>query len=136
MINPDLITNRQDTETENLDVSTKTPDRRRRISIQDPRLCGLGGRGGRSSPLDTSQLNHHGRRSPTPIKIVDLSAIPVPLPTPGTSIKQEYLRHFPLLNSKKPLKQEQLRNMMAKGQDQTRTMPNAATDPRNIKQLT
>mmetsp|Transcript_32544 Transcript_32544/g.38282 ORF Transcript_32544/g.38282 Transcript_32544/m.38282 type:complete len:92 (-) Transcript_32544:336-611(-) len=49
-------------------------------------------------------------RTPTPIKIVDLSARPSPLVEKKLSLKQEYMQHFPLLNNRaQPLKQEMLR---------------------------
>ena len=118
MINPDLVTtnSRHDTtETERLNHSTKTPEKniRRRISIQDPRF-NVNPKGRFSPNLTNSNtMKDGGRRSPTPIKIVDLSAKPMPN-CMSSSIKQDYLRHFPLLNRKQPLKMEHLTNMITK----------------------
>ena len=92
MINPDLVTSRHDTETERLNnYSIKTPERRpnRRIKIQDPRLGPIPPRGRMNK--NTSQLKEieNMRRSPTPIKIVDLSAKPLSM-SGCISIKKEY----------------------------------------------
>ena len=56
MINPDLVTSRHETETERLNYSTKTPERRpnRKIKIQDPRLGPAPPRG--RMDKNTSQL--------------------------------------------------------------------------------
>ena len=73
MINPDLITSRNETETDKLSQSIKTPvNRNRKISIQGPRV---GFPKSRHSP-NQSMMRENGR-TPTPIKIVDLSANPL-----------------------------------------------------------
>lgn len=145
MINPDLVTSRHDTtETERLNYSTKTPEARlnRRISIHDPRLGCLMKAVDVSRPSPTASVLRDRdivRRSPTPIKIVDLSAQPKPVPVPANSlsIRQDYLRHFPLLNRKSPLKTEHLRSMIAKGGnlDIKRLQANNTAEPSAVKHL-
>lgn len=111
-----------------LSQSTSSPYRRynKKISIQGPRL---GNRTARHSPNDSVLRADAGRRTPTPIKIIDLSAQPVPLRTPN-SLQQDYVRHFPLLHNRTaPLKQEKLRFLASgDGFKQQRGNTNITTD--------
>lgn len=74
IVNSDLVTSKIETETMNLSQSIRTPEARRRMrhaSVQD-RAVGRG----RNQNTTPSTLPS---RTPTPIRIVDLSAEPVPI---------------------------------------------------------
>ena len=74
IVNSDLVTSKIETETMNLSQSIRTPEARRRMrhaSVQDRAVGRLRNQNQTPSTLPS--------RTPTPIRIVDLSAEPVPI---------------------------------------------------------